>query len=514
VETRWVRTLHLGLKSLMLHKLRSGLTALGIVFGVCSVIAMLAIGEGAQAKALHDIESLGANNVIVRSTKPIQEASNVTTESRVLEYGIQFADYDRLVATIPTLTEVLPIWELRKEIRHHDAVLDGRLVSTTPAYRKINRLGMYRGRFLSQTDMDRRENVAVLAFEVAQKLFPLKDPVGQRVKVQHDYYRVIGVCESRAPSAAIGGSLAAQEYDKDVYIPLSTARMRLGELQLEVRGGQMSFESTQLSQITLEVAHSGQIRKTAAVVQNLLARYHTKQKDYAVVVPLELLAQAERTKRLFSVVLGSVAGISLLVGGIGIMNIMLATVTERTREIGIRRAIGAKRRDITVQFLVETVVLSGVGGLLGLALGVGLAYLVERFAYLIGLPLPVEVTGFGRTVPFRWVIAAITGVLLGLAALAVALIRISKQGASARLAFQGAGMILVGVLSGTLMGVGLPYMITDMVEHMFKYSVPTIVNPWSIPVAFIISLGIGVFFGIYPARRAAMMDPIEALRHD
>jgi putative ABC transport system permease protein len=356
--------------------------------------------------------------------------------------------------------------------------------------------------------------VAVLAYEVAQKLFPLQDPIGERVKVQYDYYRVIGVCKSRAPSAAVGGSLAAQEYDKDVYIPLVTARLRMGELQFEARGGQMTFESTQLSQITLQVVHSEQIRKTAAVVQDLLARYHTKQKDYAVVVPLELLEQAERTKMLFSVVLGSVAGISLLVGGIGIMNIMLATVTERTREIGIRRAIGAKRRDITVQFLVETVVLSGVGGLLGLALGVGLSYMVEKTALAIGMPLREELVLFDSTVPLRWIIAVVTGVVLGLIALAVSLVRITKQGAKPVLVVQGAGMVVAGVLVGTLMGVGLPYMITDMVNYLFDYPVPTIVNPWSIPIAFIISLGIGIFFGLYPARRAALMDPIEALRHD
>ena len=266
---------------------------------------------------------------------------------------------------MPTIKKALPIREIRKEIRHLNHAIDGRVVGTTHDYAEFNHLEIEQGRFLTEADNEQYQNYAVLARETAETLFPYEDPIGESVKLGTDYYTVIGVTSERASTAGIGGSLAAQDFNKDVYIPLNTCRLRFGERIIEqplrVDGGRGDaaladhLQVGEIAEVTPDASRSSRPRSS---------RYHPK-KDVDMIVPSTCSSEAQRTARQFSIVLGTIAAISLLVGGIGIMNIMLATVTERTREIGIRRALGAKRRDITQQFLIETVVLSGVGGLLG-----------------------------------------------------------------------------------------------------------------------------------------------------
>ncbi len=422
------RALRLGLKSLMLHKLRSGLTALGIVFGVAAVISMLAVGEGSSRDAQERIELFGATNIILRSVKPSEEQQQTQggRPTLVLKYGLTYQDYERILETVPTIKRVLPIREIRsKQIRYLNRAFDGRVVGTTHDYAEFNHLQIAKGRFLQPADNEKFKNYAVLASDTARTLFPLEDPIGDKVKLGSDYYIVIGVTAERAQSGGIGASLAAMDYNKDVYIPLNTCRVRFGEKIVDARSGQFSAEETELSQITMQVRSIDDVSPTVSVIKGAYESFHPK-KDVELTVPYDLLEQARRTARQFSIILGTIASISLLVGGIGIMNIMLATVTERTREIGIRRAIGAKRRDIIQQFLVETVVLSGVGGLTGV---------------MVGIVIP-------------WLIV---------------------------------------------------YFIPDQ---------KTIITLQSVAVAFTISVGIGIMFGIYPAMRAARMDPIEALRHE
>ena len=430
MERIW-RGLKLGMKSLLLHKLRSGLTVLGIVFGVAAVISMLAVGEGSSRDAQERIQQLGATNIIIRSVKPSDESQNAGGRpARILNYGLKYEDFDRVLATVPTIRKALPIREIRKQIRFMNRYLDGRVVGTTADYLEFNLLEMEKGRFLTAADNEKVQNYAVLASETAKSLFPYENPLEKSVKLGSDYYKVIGVTKNRASSAAIGGSLSGQDFNKDVYIPLTTCKLRFGERIMNSRAGSMEFEETQLSQITLQVGSIQEVRPSSPVIEAAIKGppekpYHPK-KDVDIVIPYELLVEAQRTARQFSIILGTIAGISLLVGGIGIMNIMLATVTERTREIGIRRALGAKRRDITQQFLIETIVLSGVGGLLGVTVGVTIPRIIIFF--------------------------------------------IPEQKA--------------------------------------------IVTGGSVLLAFGISVGIGILFGLYPARRAAMMDPIEALRHE
>jgi putative ABC transport system permease protein len=364
------RTAQLALKSLLLHKLRSGLTMLGIVFGVFSVIAMLAIGEGASRQAQEQVLKLGATNIIIRSVKPPREtASNQTQGMSVLRYGLKRADFDLLSKTIPTVEQAVPIRELMKACRYLHREMDCRIVGCTPDYLDMNHLEMAQGRFISDKDRKEKTNVAVLATGTAQQLFQYEDPLGQSVKIADKRYSIVGVVRAREASAAIGGSMSGQDYSKDIYIPLETMRARMGDQDIDRRPGQFSAEEVELNQITLRITDTDQVLQTADVIRESLQQNHKSAKDYSVVVPQELLKQAEQIRVIFNVVLGSIAAISLIVGGIGIMNIMLATVTERTREIGIRRALGARQRDITMQFLTETIVLAGSGGLIGVILG-------------------------------------------------------------------------------------------------------------------------------------------------
>lgn len=363
------RTVQLALKSLMLHKLRSGLTMLGIVFGVFSVVAMLAIGRGASQQAQDQVLRLGATNIIIRSVKPPQESAATSGSSRVLEYGLLYKDLHLLSKTLQPAESVIPIREISKVVRNGYHTLNSRLVGCTPEYAEMNQLKVSDGRFFSQRDLDDRDTVVVLASEAATVLFGHEDPIGRAIRVQERFYTVVGVMQPREATAAIGGSISAQDYGSDVYIPLTTMRARLGDMNVVRTTGSFSAERVELSQITLRVRSQEEVLPTADAIRESLSLNHKDDRQYSVVVPYELLKQAEQLRDIFSVVLGSIAAISLVVGGIGIMNIMLATVTERTREIGIRRALGARQRDITMQFLTETVVLSGTGGLIGIVMG-------------------------------------------------------------------------------------------------------------------------------------------------
>jgi putative ABC transport system permease protein len=430
LSLQFVTTVRLGVKSLMLHKMRSVLTMLGIIFGVCSVIAMLAIGEGASYEAQQAIKKLGSQNIIIRSLKPPEDAKQSGIGRGIaLEYGLTYDDGARIQSTIPGVVRMLPVRIIRETVRFARNAMACQIIGTLPTYTEIVGLDIVRGRFLTETDQLNHDNVCVLTVGLAQRLFPYQDPLTESIKINPFYYRVVGlVQEKNMPEQRTqSGKMEGEPLDHNVYITLitlSAARSRFGDVIVRRTAGSLEVEKVELHQITVQMQDVAAVESADPQIKNLLGHFHRKT-DYETIVPLQLLRQAEQTKRIFNIVLGSIAAISLLVGGIGIINIMLATVTERTREIGIRRALGAKRRHITMQFLVETVVLSVGGGLVG---------------------------------------------------------------------------VVVGIIAPMI------------VSHLT--TMKTIVTPWSVLLAFSISGAIGIIFGLYPAKAAAQLDPIEALRHE
>ncbi len=415
------REIRQGVENLLLHKLRSMLTMLGVVCGVGSVVAMLSGGEGASKEALEQIRKVGSSNIIIRSIEPVESANATRSPMRMSVYGLLFDDQQRIEETFKTVKQVVPVKLIRKDARLGTRALELRVVGTTLAWFDLLSRDLVAGRVLIQEDADRRAGVAVLTEFGARKLLATENSIGQKLRIGGDAYEIIGIVKSMGGSA---GTIQMPDEEVDAYIPIETASERYGNMNVKMSGSSQIREMVELHQMIIEVDSDQNVEATAAGIESMLKQFHKKE-DYKISVPLALLRQAQATKRTFNIVLGSIAAISLLVGGIGIMNIMLASVTERTREIGIRRAIGAKRRQIIRQFLIETVVLSTTGGMVGIGLGLFIPWMITLFA----------------------------------------------------------GMPTVVTLHSVLLSVG-------------------------------ISITVGIVFGLYPAARAAQVDPIIALRHE
>ena len=376
---RPTRDINLGLKSLMLHKLRSFLTMLGVIFGVGSVVAMLAVGEGAGKQAREQIRKLGSNNIIITSQKPQEDEEQSTQRTNMSIYGLFYDDVDRIRESFETVDKTVPVKIVRKEGRLGSRSMELRLVGTTPEWFDLVRRPMIAGRRMLPEDMSGGNNIVVLTEFGARKLLATENTIGETLKVGGGHYEVVGIVKSESGEA---GGMQTPDKQVDAYIPLGSAKERFGDVIIRRTAGSFMREKVELHQIIAEVDAIEDVEKTAAGIARMFTIFHDK-KDYHISVPFALLRQAEQTQRTFNIVLGSIAGISLLVGGIGIMNIMLASVTERTREIGIRRAIGARRIQIISQFLIETVVLSSLGGIIGIVLGITIPSLITRFA---GMP--------------------------------------------------------------------------------------------------------------------------------
>lgn len=419
-NSRLFRYISLGVKNLLLHKTRSLLTMLGMVFGVGSVIAMLAVGEGASREALEQIRKLGSRNIILSSLKPPEEMDGGERPSHLIIYGLRYMDNVRILETIPHVVRTVPVRIERKTGYYNERQMDLRVVGTSVDWFDLVKRDLIAGRHLLPEDEDDREPVCVLTEQGARKLLATEKAVGSDIVLGQEVFRVVGIVQTEKG----GTTIQVPDEAIDVYVPISSALERFGEVMIHRSSGSMNIEMVELHKLLVEIDSIRNVRSAAKAIETVLHHFHDRS-DYSMSVPLSLLREAEATKRRFNIVLGAIAGISLLVGGIGIMNIMLATVTERTREIGIRRAIGARRRQILQQFLVETVVLSCTGGIIGVGLGVLMP----------------------------WIITLTTGM-------------------------------------------------------------ETSVTIYSSLIALIISMAIGIVFGIYPAIRAARLDPIEALRHE
>ncbi len=366
--------IRLGLHNLRLHKLRSTLTSLGIILGVAAVIVVTAIGEGNKRAALRDIQALGATNVIVRSVKPPDANTASSTRSFVAAYGILFQDRRRLESSVLDALAIVPLKAVGSEISLGANRIQSQAFGTTPDLLEVARLRLEpRGRYLSTEDLDQRSPVAVIGSEVAKQLFKLQDPLGADLRIDTQVFRIIGILKPVGLAGGAGSALVGRDLNKDVHIPLTTAESQFGNVIVRRQSGSFSGEEIELSEVYVVAPDTETVLNVAERVKRIMETGHPQLSDVQVIVPWELLENAKKALLTWNVMLIAIAAISLLVGGIGIMNIMLATVTERTREIGIRRALGATRNHITLQFLVETGSLASVGGLLGIALGVSVS---------------------------------------------------------------------------------------------------------------------------------------------
>jgi len=357
-SSRALLLLRFGLRSLLLHKLRSSLSILGVVFGVSAVVAMASVGEGARREAMAQIGALGIDTVTVRArpgTGGLPPA------------GLRLGHAESIHAVVPGVAAVAPVREATVPVAGGGRSFEADAVGTTPDYRDAARLSLESGRFLAPLDLEDRKRVAVLGATVARALFPFGDVRGERVSIGGDWFEVIGVLEERAAAKGRPGPIRTRDVNRSILVPWP------------VLDHGKDPRPDGVDELVIRVTKAEEVAPAAEVVRSLLVRT-TGGSSFDVIVPREVLRQRERTQRIFNAVTGAVAAISLLVGGIGIMNIMLASVAERTREVGVRRALGATRRDIAAQFLVESSLLTAVGGVLGALLGVFGAILIQRLA--------------------------------------------------------------------------------------------------------------------------------------
>ncbi len=395
--TRFTHTLQLGLKNLMLRKLRSGLTILGIIFGVASVITMLAVGNGAAHEAQERIKKLGSNNIIIESIKPSeqQEGDNEDT----ISYGITRSDVMTFTAAIPGITEVATQRIMNESVISRDIERSAEIIGTQPKMKQVSSIPMHQGRFLCQLDESQQNTVCIINKSLANELFAYLDPIGQIVRIKQVYYTVVGITQE------LGASEQTTQSHR-IYIPITTMSSRYGDRIIKNSAGNFTAEEIQLHKVVMQMDSPASVLTAESQIINLLNRTH-KKPDYKLTIPLQLLKQSQETQKMFNIVLGSIAAISLLVGGIGIMNIMLATVTERTREIGLRRALGAKKSDIITQFMVEAVLLSLIGGFIGVLLGIGLPNFISNFTEMNAI-ISTE------SVLLAFIISALTGIIFGI----------------------------------------------------------------------------------------------------
>ena len=429
-----VRVIQAGYKSLRLHKLRSSLTMLGMVIGVWAVITLMAIGEGASHDAQEAIRGLGANNVIIRSIKPPSMKTQMQGDWEsffkrwMAVYGLKDNDAERIRETVPGVKRVLPILSKRVNVLHEQRNVDCQLIGTKHFYPALTQSKIIAGQFLNDAEDFSKTSSCVISHELAQKLFAGHNPLAEKVMVRGyestQVFQIKGILEERVDAGklpqlpdSMGQTIAA-----NVYIPLSTFRSLFGDRDVDRSVGDLKLHDVKLSEIRVEFASVEDVIPSLPQLNEALLAGRS-ERDYEIIVPIKELNALRKQKARDTRMLLYIACISLLVGGIGIMNIMLATVTERTQEIGVRRALGATKRDITVQFLMETLMLCLIGGAIGVIGGWGFAV-------------------------FR--------------------------------------------------------------DH---YIDTTIVTQWSVMLAFGLSVVVGLIFGLYPARRAADLDPIEALRH-
>ena len=362
------------------HKFRSFLTMLGIIFGTASVIAMISIGEGAKKQAMTKYQDLGVSNIIIRDKDFTDtELEQVRTK---FSQGLSLGDTKAISEIVPGVKGVAPQAEAKLDAMYEDKSSKATVIGVTPEVTNILNFRMDKGIFIDKDHYDRQLKVCVLGANIARELFSYEDPIGRNIKLGDQWFEVAGVLKTKALFTETVGELAARDLNNDVYIPLSTFGKRIPK---------SNVLSSELKQATVKLESSGRLLESADIIKSILTRRHFTNDDFSIIIPYELMEQEKRESRIYNLLLASIAAISLIVGGIGIMNIMLASVLERTQEIGIRRAVGGRRSDIMGQFVTEAMALSITGGLIGvflgivLSLGIGLLTEVKTFLTLYSI---------------------------------------------------------------------------------------------------------------------------------
>jgi putative ABC transport system permease protein len=413
---QWVRDAQLGMQNLLAHGLRSLLTMLGMIFGVAAVVAMLSIGAGARQKVMALIEQMGVRNLIVEAKETTEWQAH--QKVRKVSPGLTFEDYRVILADVDNIVTSTP----RKRMTPTKTIPQSQqdvpaIYGVEPSYQHIAGLHLLDGRFFSQDDEDRGAPVCVLGISARWSMFGDSNPIGKYIKANDQWFRVIGVVSPQLSGQSDSPGTPSVDSNNLIYVPLNASILRLEDSYSDVRD--------EIDGIYLNLSQNADMTSAARVVRAILDTSHHGARDFSVIVPAELLAEQKRTENLFNAVMVAIASISLVVGGIGIMNIMLASVSERTREIGLRRAVGARQSDIVRQFVVEATTISFAGGSVGVVFG----FLMSR---------------------------------------------------------------LIAWLAGW----------------------STIVTASSIALAFLVSISVGLVFGIYPAMKAARLDPVDAIRHE
>jgi putative ABC transport system permease protein len=439
--------LGIAVEAVLANRMRSILTALGIIFGVAAVIAMLAIGNGAQQEILEQIKLVGVNNIVIRpviaQSEEILTDEGLNNEKQKFSPGLTNDDVESIVRIIPDIKMISPEIILDTYLINNGIRRSAKLVGVEPSYFDIFNFSLEKGEVFSSQHLEYGEAVCVIGKSIKTKFFPTEDPIGKYIKCGNNWLKVIGILSERIISSSSMSNLGIRDYNMDVYVPLKTMLVRYENRSLVTEEmlrkqnmgsrnrGEEENETVvkknyhQLDRLVVQVSNTALMSPTADIINRLLQRKHYGVIDYEIEIPELLLKQQQRTNDIFNYVLGAIAGISLLVGGIGIMNIMLASVLERIKEIGLRLSLGAKKFDIINQFLFEAMMISVSGGLIGVILGVSIALTVSQIA-----------------------------------------------------------------------------------------DIPTVITASSIVLSFGVAAAVGLIFGIAPARRAALQDPIQSLRYE
>lgn len=424
----------IGLRGLYSNKLRAALTMLGIIFGVAAVIAMMSIGEGAKQETLQQIELMGTNNIIIN--KIITGKAGKDSKAS-FSTGLTLNDGNAIKELNPLAEYITPIREMNNQASYKSIIIETKIIGTSADYPETFNAKIISGTFFKSFHSDAYSNVCVIGPGIKDKLFRFEDPINKKIKIGDLWFEIIGLTASKNISSGSQG-LGLRNFNDDIYIPVTTMMYKMDkpvDNQNNLSGVFFRMGNQQepakvvdrnsVDQLTVKVKNSDLLNEAAHLITRIMERRHYGVKDFEVVLPEQLLEQKQKTQRIFNIVMGAIAGISLLVGGIGIMNIMLANILERTREIGVRRAVGATRVDVLRQFLYEALTISVAGGVLGIVLGFILTSLISTYA--------------------EW---------------------------------------------------------------------KTIISPFSVILAFVVSVATGLVFGIYPAKQAADKNPIESLRYE